>query len=202
MGGLEQRNQAGTTNVCWKRRPGTSSTSGAAPPIGIHTEAAFRFSRGVHPSQALLGAKRAAELLRRLAGGTVWPGYHRRLPAPPATIAIDLDPGYVRKLSGLDLSGRGYRRTAAASGIHVESKGETPARDRARHRVDVEGPHDLVEESAACTATTASPLRGWPTRCRRSDGNVKLEREEQVRDLLVRVGLAGNLELPADLGRA
>ncbi len=56
----------------------------------INTEAGFRFSRGVHPSQAILGAKRAAELLRTLAGGTVWNGAIDYYPNPPEVCAHSL----------------------------------------------------------------------------------------------------------------
>ncbi len=105
MGGLNSEIKPETTNVlleaaAWDyiniRR--TSST------LAIHSDAAFRFSRGVHPSQAVLGARRAADLLRVLAGGTVAQGVIDSYPNPPAPVVIDLSPGYVRQLSGLDLS--------------------------------------------------------------------------------------------------
>ena len=37
----------------------------------VHTEASARFSRGVHPSQAILGCQRGIELMRQLGGGVI-----------------------------------------------------------------------------------------------------------------------------------
>ena len=49
----------------------------------VHTEASTRFSRGVHPSQAILGCQRGIELMRRLGGGTVAQRCPRRLSQAP-----------------------------------------------------------------------------------------------------------------------
>jgi phenylalanyl-tRNA synthetase beta chain len=161
----------------------------SAGALDIHTEAGYRFSRGVHPSQALLGAKRAAELMRRLAGGTVGRGIIDYYPNPPATIAIDLDPGYVRKLSGLDLSAEDITGLLRLLEFAVESRGERLRVTVPDHRVDVEGPHDLVEEVCRLYGYDRIPATRLADPLPPQRRNVKLEREEQVRDLLVRVGL-------------
>ena len=112
----------------------------------LHTEAAYRFGRGVPPSLALLGAKRAAELLRTLAGGTVAHGIIDTYPHPTAPVVIDLDPAYVRKLSGLDLSAGDIAALLRRLEFVVEPAGERLHVTAPDHRLDIEGPHDLVEE--------------------------------------------------------
>ena len=75
MGGLDSEIKPETKNVLLEAAAWNFiNIRRTATKLGISTDAAFRFSRGVHPSQALLGAKRAAELMRRLAGGTVLDG--------------------------------------------------------------------------------------------------------------------------------
>jgi phenylalanyl-tRNA synthetase beta chain len=190
MGGAESEIKPETTNVlleaaAWNfiniRRTATA--------LGIHSEAAFRFSRGVHPSQALLGAKRTAELLRRLAGGTVAHGIIDCYPNPPETVVIDLNPQYVRQLSGLELKREEMAELLERLEFTVEPYGDFLRVTVPDHRIDVEGQHDLVEEicrmyqydriPSTLIADTLPPQRG----------NIALEREERVRDLLVQLGM-------------
>src|SRR5690606_30555002 len=75
MGGLESEITDDTTNVLLEAASWNFiNIRRSANALDLHTEAAYRFSRGVPTSLALLGAKRAAELMRRLAGGTVAQG--------------------------------------------------------------------------------------------------------------------------------
>ena len=161
----------------------------SANALDLHTEAAYRFGRGVPPSLALLGAKRAAELLRNLAGGTVARGIVDTYPRPAAPVVIDLDPVYVRKLSGLDLPADDIAALLSRLEFVVEPAGERLRVTAPDHRLDIEGPHDLVEEvcrlyhydriPSTLLADTLPPQRR----------NVTLEREERLRDLLAQLGL-------------
>ncbi|MCA9971582.1 MAG: phenylalanine--tRNA ligase subunit beta [Anaerolineales bacterium] len=157
--------------------------------LGIHTDAAFRFSRGVHPSQALLGAKRAAELLRRLAGGTVAQGILDTYPNPPAPVCVTLDLAYARRLSGLDLSGEEMaellRRLEFEVTVHADRL-EAVAPD---HRMDIEGGHDLVEEICRMYGYGRIPSTVLADTLPPQRGNPALEQEERIKDLLVAQGL-------------
>ena len=161
----------------------------SANALDLHTEAAYRFSRGVPPSLALLGARRAAELLRVLAGGTVAPGIVDTYPRPVAPVVVDLDPVYVRKLSGLDLSSEAIAGLLRRLEFVVE-----PAGDRLRvtapdHRLDIEGPHDLVEEVCRLYRYDRIPSTLLADTLPPQRRNVALEREERLRDLLAQLGL-------------
>ena len=190
MGGLESEITGETRNVLLEAAAWNFiNIRRSANALDAHTEAGYRFSRGVHPSLALLGARRAAELLRRLAGGTVAKGIIDYYPNPPAQVVVDLDPAYVRKLSGLDIPAEDIGEMLSRLGFKVEPNGDWLRVVAPDHRMDIEGPHDLVEEicriygygniPSTLLADTLPPQRV----------NVELEREERVRDVLVRLGL-------------
>ncbi|MCL4867701.1 MAG: phenylalanine--tRNA ligase subunit beta [Anaerolineae bacterium] len=157
--------------------------------LGLFTEASFRFSRGVHPSQALLGAKRGAELLRRLAGGRVVPGIIDYYPNPPQPVTVKLDLDYARRLSGLDLTGREMadllQRLAFKADLHTDHLLVTVP----DYRLDIEGGHDLVEEICRLYRYEEIPLTVLADTLPPQRGNHKLELEEQIKDALVQMGL-------------
>ena len=155
----------------------------------LHTEASFRFSRGVHPSQALLGAKRGAELLRKLAGGRVVPGIVDYYPKPPTSIKVKLDLDYARRLSGLDLTGREMadllQRLEFKADLHADHL-HVVVPD---YRMDIEGGHDLVEEICRLYRYERIPLTVLADTLPPQRGNLKLELEERIKDALVQMGL-------------
>ena len=69
----------------------------------VHTEASARFSRGVHPSQAILGSMRGIELMRQLGGGAVARGAVDAYPNPPQTVRVELPITRVTRLLGMDV---------------------------------------------------------------------------------------------------
>jgi len=195
MGGLESEitdgtSGAATTNVLLEAAAWDFiNIRRSANALDIHTEAAYRFSRGVHPSLAMLGARRAAELLRQLAGGTVAQGIVDNYPRPPEPVVVDLDPVYARKLSGLDLSLGEMGEMLARLGFAVENQGDRLRVVAPDHRMDIEGPHDLVEEICRIYGYDRIPSTRLADTLPPQRSNVKLDREERVRDTLVRLGL-------------
>ena len=190
MGGLEREIRPETSNVLLEAAAWDFiNIRRSATALDLHTEAAYRFSRGVHPSLALLGAQRAADLLRRLAGGTVARGIIDTYPNPPAPVVVDLDPVYARKLSGLDLTTQEMGEMLERLGFAVESHGDGLRVTAPDHRLDIEGPHDLVEEICRIYGYDRIPSTRLADTLPPQRGNPKLEREERVRDTLVRLGL-------------
>lgn len=190
MGGLDSEIKPQTENVlleaaAWNfiniRR--TAST------LGISTDAAFRFSRGVHPSQAILGAKRAAELMRRLAGGTVLNGIVDMYAERPKPVKVELSPEYARKLSGLNLKSAQMAAYLERLKFKVEPYGDHLMVTVPDHRMDIEGPHDLVEEICRMVGYDNIPSTIIADALPPQRGNQKLEREEAIRDILVQLGL-------------
>lgn len=192
MGGEDSEIKPETRNVlleaaAWDfitiRRSGNS--------LGIHSEAHFRFSRGVHPSQALLGARRAAEWLRRLAGGVVAQGIVDNYPAPPEPVTVRLDLDYTRRLSGLNLTAAEVADLLRRLEFSVVDEPETGALrvTAPDHRMDIEGPHDLVEEVCRIYGYDRIPTTILSDTLPPQRGNRSLEQEERIKDILVQQGL-------------
>ncbi len=190
MGGLESEITDATTNVLLEAAAWEFiNIRRSANALDLHTEAGYRFSRGVHPSLALPAARRAAELLRRLAGGTVAQGIIDNYPRPPAPVVVELDPTYARKLSGLDLSLDEMGEMLTRLEFVVENLGDRLRVTTPDHRMDIEGPHDLVEEICRLYGYDRIPSTRLADTLPPQRGNVALEREDRVRDALVRLGL-------------
>lgn len=154
----------------------------------IHTEAGFRFSRGVHPSQAILGAKRAAELMRRHAEGIVAQGIVDYYPNPPEEVSVKLDLDYARRLSGLDLSGKEMAELLSRLEFEVAVADDHLVATVPDHRMDIEGPHDLVEEICRMYGYDNIPSTVLSDVLPPQRGNVELEQEERIKDVLVKAG--------------
>ena len=159
--------------------------------LGVHTEAGFRFSRGVHPSQALIGARRAAELLRLHASGTIAEGIVDHYPQPAPDVTVDFDLGYLRRLSGLDL---GAEETASLL-RRLEFKVDTAEEGAVLqvtvpdHRLDIKGPHDLVEEVCRIYGYDRIPSTVLSDVLPPQRGNREQSFEDRVKDTFADLGL-------------
>jgi phenylalanyl-tRNA synthetase beta chain len=162
--------------------------------LDLPSEAAYRFSRGVHPSQALLGALRGAKLMQQVAGGTIAQGVVDYYPAPPEPVSVDLPVAEVKRLLGIDVSLEEINgilgsleftceRTDAAT-LHVAVPD---------YRMDigtgVVGRADLVEEVARIYGYDRIPDTQFDDLIPPQRDNLPLLREEKARDLLAEAGL-------------
>jgi phenylalanyl-tRNA synthetase beta chain len=164
--------------------------------LNIHSEAAYRFSRGVHPSQAMLGALRGAKFMAELAGGTV-AGTLDYYPKPVETVTIDLPQAEVTRLLGLELSLVDIKQILESLEFKVEEIQASAPSLRVTapdHRLDISsepttGRADLVEEIARIYGYDRIPVTEIEDELPPQRNNLSLEREELTRDLLVRVAL-------------
>lgn len=151
--------------------------------LGIHSDAQYRFARGVDPVSVTPGLELATRLILDLCGGEpsdiVFVG---EPPASPAPFAFD--PAYVERLSGMDLADDrigtilgqlGFLVQAAPTG-QAEPWLVTPP----SWRRDVEGPADLVEEVARIEGFDSLPETPLPEVARPA-GGVLSPRQARVR---------------------
>ncbi|MFM8321768.1 MAG: phenylalanine--tRNA ligase subunit beta, partial [Chloroflexota bacterium] len=158
------------------------------------SEAAYRFSRGVHPSMAERGVRRCLELMRLTAGGTVAQGLVDEYPLPPAKPVIDVTVAHARRYLGVDLSLDQIAALLARLGFETRIFGGDRVRvDTPDHRLDigegVVGVADLMEELARVYGYERIPETHMAAELPPQRSNPSLEAEERVRDLLVALGL-------------
>jgi phenylalanyl-tRNA synthetase beta chain len=165
--------------------------------LNIKSEASYRFSRGVHPSQAMFGALRGAKLMAELAGGTIVDGVLDYYPNPAQTVVVDLPQAEVTRLLGVELSLAEIKNILESLEFKVE-EAETNSKSLRvtvpDHRLDIStdptiGRADLVEEIARIYGYDRLPVSEMADELPPQRNNVSLEREERVRDLLVQTGL-------------
>ncbi|HXV44473.1 MAG TPA: phenylalanine--tRNA ligase subunit beta, partial [Anaerolineae bacterium] len=165
--------------------------------LNIKSEASYRFSRGVHPSQAMFGALRGAKLMAELAGGTIANGVLDYYPNPAQTVVVDLPQAEVTRLLGVELSLAEIKNILESLEFKVEEAATNSKSLRVTvpdHRLDIStdptiGRADLVEEIARIYGYDRLPVSEMADELPPQRNNVSLEREERVRDLLVQTGL-------------
>jgi phenylalanyl-tRNA synthetase beta chain len=160
----------------------------------VHTDAGTRFSRGVHPSQAILGVQRGIELMRQTGGGHIAQGILDAYPLPPAAVQVALGTGEIRRILGIDFTTQqaadllrrlAFDVTIADDVLHVTVPD---------HRMDISdepvtGQADLIEEIARIYGYDRIPNTIIADEMPPQRSDKLLEREEAVRDILVALGL-------------
>lgn len=122
--------------------------------LGLRTEASVRFGRGGDPEMAEAASRRAAELIREIAGGEVLSGVIDVYPRPLEALEIELHQAELRRILGADVPDREVEAILAALGFAPERlpvEGSRDLRWRCRRpswRLDVSREIDLVEEVA------------------------------------------------------
>ncbi len=174
----------------------------------LPSEAAYRMSRGVHPSVALRGLCRAAELMRTLAGGTIARDIVDAYPKKAPIVRVDLPLREVRRLLGVSIPLKKVAQILESLEFNCRVKESAPRRKRRGkvaeeditlqvtvpdHRLDIGtgviGQADLIEEIARIYGYDRIPEAQIADLLPKQNGNPALEQEEAARDLLVNLGL-------------
>jgi phenylalanyl-tRNA synthetase beta chain len=156
------------------------------------SEAALRFGRGADPELTVVALRRAAELMRELAGGTVAQGFADAYPVVRVPPVIDLKVSEVRRWLGIELTPAEVSRMLTSLGFSCEIIAGEPLIVRTTvpsFRLDVTIAADLLEEIARVYGYDRLPTTLMAEEIPTPQGNPDLEMEERVRDILVGCGL-------------
>ncbi len=170
--------------------------------LNLYSEAAYRFSRGIHPAQAMVGALRGAKLMVELAGGKLASGMVDYYPRPALPVIIDLPQAEVTRMLGVELEITDIRNILELLEFQVETMIKGLAVNPSimvrvtvpDHRLDISaepttGRADLLEEIARVYGYDRIPVSEIADELPPQRNNVALDREERTRDLLVQAGL-------------
>ena len=158
----------------------------------LFSEAGTRFSRGVHPSQAMLGVRRGIELMRQTGGGAVASGVIDVYPEPAPAIQIDLPESEIRRIMGMDFSAKDAAGLLKRAAFEVNVKGDVLHVTVPDYRMDigtgVVGQADLIEEIARINGFEHIPVTIITDEMPPQRPNPHLTQEEKTRDLLTQLG--------------
>ena len=158
--------------------------------LRLPSEANLRFGKGIHPELAEPATRRACELMRLLAGGVIAQGMVDAYPLQPQPVVIDLTLAEVERNLGLRFELAQIASLLEPLEFGCQSVDDETLRVTVpNHRVDCAYPADLIEDLARIYGYDNLPVTEMADRLPPQRGNRALEREEQVRDLLVACGL-------------
>ncbi|MCS7270172.1 MAG: phenylalanine--tRNA ligase subunit beta, partial [Gemmataceae bacterium] len=158
--------------------------------FNLFSEASTRFSRGVSPVQVLPAAQRALELFQRLARGRVVAELVDVFPHPPEPQLVNLPRREIGRLLGCTLPDESVERILRALDFGVQATPDGWQVLVPPSRLDIQcGEADLIEEIARIYGYDRLPERLLPLELPPPHLQRDLDLEEQVRDLLVAMGL-------------
>lgn len=159
----------------------------------LPSEASARFGKGIHPADAMRGARRAAELMRVHAGATIGQGVVDNYPAPPEPVIATVTADQVARALGIAIPMPEMVEILEGLGFQCQVEDGVLSATVPDHRLDIgtglTGTADLVEEISRIYGYDRIPEIEMGDRLPPLRANRTLEREEWVRDLLVAAGL-------------
>jgi phenylalanyl-tRNA synthetase beta chain len=113
---------------------------------GLNTDASFRFERGTDPNITIYALKRAALLIKELAGGEITSEILDEYPVPASPFEIQFSLKRFYTLAGKEIDKVLVIKILESLEIEVEDKGEVLDLKVPPYRVDVQREADVTEE--------------------------------------------------------
>ncbi len=159
----------------------------------LHSEASFRFSRGVHPAVADPGLKRGLHYMAEWGEGEVAPGFVDEYPLPSKRPGCGGHAAGCDAPAGYRTQRAGDRRFTQPHRIRVQGRGREGHRPNPAHRMDIGegavGLADVLEEVARLYGYDNIPETRMSDELPPQVGNPVNEWEERLRDQLADLGL-------------
>ena len=113
----------------------------------LNTDASFRFERGTDPNMPVFALKRAAMLIKEVAGGTISSPIIDVYPNPVKDFVVEISYDYIDKLIGKCIEHNIIKKILTSLDIKIDHEtSEGLKLSVAPYRVDVQRPADVVEE--------------------------------------------------------
>jgi len=194
MGGLESEVTEKTRNVLLEGAAWNFiNIRRTAYGHNLHSEASFRFSRGVHPAIARPGVQRGLEYMTAWSGGKVAPGLVDEYPLPPDDPIVEVTPKDVKRLLGIELNAQEIADLLSRIEFECKVVSEKVITQTPPLRMDigegVVGLADVLEEVARLYGYDNIPETRMADELPPQVGNPVNEWEERLRDQLVNLGL-------------
>ncbi len=159
----------------------------------MSSEAAYRFSRGVHPALAELGVRRGLDLMRLWSGGIVAESLVDNYPLPLDDPTVQFTTQDVKRWLGIYLTTDQIAEILTRLEFTVDINGNQLSVKTPPHRLDIGqgivGVADMMEEIARIYGYDQIPETRLSGSLPPQHGNATLDLEEKIRDLLVNLGL-------------
>jgi phenylalanyl-tRNA synthetase beta chain len=114
---------------------------------GLKTDASFRFERGADPDMTVFALKRAALLIKEVAGGTISSEISDHYPNPVQPFAVEITYANVHRLIGQEIPHGEIKNIIKALDIQIVGEtGEGLSLKVPPYRVDITREVDVIEE--------------------------------------------------------
>ncbi|NPV86457.1 MAG: phenylalanine--tRNA ligase subunit beta [Anaerolineae bacterium] len=159
----------------------------------LPSEAAYRFSRGIHPALAMQGVQLCLDRMAQWSGGQIASGFVDAYPEPLVDPRVVITTEDVQRSLGIHLSAEQVADLLSRLEFTCQVEGERITVQTPPHRLDigqgVVGVADLIEEIARIYGYDNIPASRLADTLPEQKGNPSLEMEEKIKDILVGLGL-------------
>jgi len=149
LGGAKSGTQANTKNIFLESAYFSPSyVRKSSLKHTIKTDAAFRFERGVDPNACLYALKRAALLIKEVAGGQISSEITDIYPNKIKDFKVDLKLSNIERLLGVEIAEEKIESILSGLEIGIEKKDGVWGLSVPPYRVDVQREADVIEDIA------------------------------------------------------
>ena len=161
--------------------------------LKINSEAAYRFSRGIHPALAELGLRLCLKRMQEWGGGTIAKGLIDHYPNPPEDPLVEISAEWVDNNLGVAISPDEIAEILTRLEFECSVDGDTVTAKTPQHRLDIHagliGRADLLEEISRIYGYDKIPSRRLNQPLPPQRLSQEMAMEDTLRDLLVNLGL-------------
>jgi phenylalanyl-tRNA synthetase beta chain len=194
LGGEESEVHSGTQNVLLE---GASwnfiNIRKTVGKLRITSEAAYRFSRGIHPALAEQGVRLCLKRMQEWGGGQIAQGLLDNYPNPPVDTVVEISADWVNDNLGTNIGIQDMADILRRLEFTCEVQGDLITAHTPPHRMDIGeglvGRADLLEEISRIYGYEKIPSKALDQPLPPQQIGEALMMQEALRDLLVNLGL-------------